>query len=207
MPGFAQAQRRALADLFIEKGPSAPTLCEGWNASDLAAHIVIRERRPDAAVGILAAPLAAYSERVRRSTRDTNSWTDLVAQVRNGPPAPLRPIDDAINTVEFYVHHQDLRRAGDATAWPEEDPALQEALWRHLRSMSRILFRRSPVGVTLDAGSYGLASAKGGPATVTLRGMPSELLLFGFGRTRVAKVDLDGDDVSVERLRQTRLGL
>lgn len=207
MAGFAQSERHALADLLLEKGPSAPTLCEGWNASDLAAHIVIRERRPDAAAGILAPPLASYSERVRRSTRDASSWTDLVAQVRNGPPALLRPLDETMNTVEFYVHHQDLRRAGDPGAGPEDDPALQAALWKRLRAMGRLLFRRSPVGVSLDAGSYGLASVKGGPATVGVKGLPSELLLFGFGRGKVAKVDLDGDEVSVERLRQARLGI
>ena len=51
-------QRISLAELLLEVGPDAPTLCEGWTARDLVAHLVIREGRPDAAIGILGGPLA-----------------------------------------------------------------------------------------------------------------------------------------------------
>ena len=37
----------ALCDLFEEVGPDAPTLCGDWTTRDLAAHLVMRERRPD----------------------------------------------------------------------------------------------------------------------------------------------------------------
>src|SRR5882762_622635 len=36
-------ERRELCDLFLELGPDAPTLCEGWTTLDLAAHLVLRE--------------------------------------------------------------------------------------------------------------------------------------------------------------------
>ena len=42
---FDAQERIKLCDLFDELGPSAPTLIEGWTAHDLAAHIVLRERR------------------------------------------------------------------------------------------------------------------------------------------------------------------
>ena len=51
---FAQIERQDLCTLFEDLGPDVPTLCEGWTARDLAAHLVVRERRPDAALGILA---------------------------------------------------------------------------------------------------------------------------------------------------------
>lgn len=48
----ARRERRALVATFREVGPQAPTLCEGWNTTDLAAHLVVRERRLDATAGI-----------------------------------------------------------------------------------------------------------------------------------------------------------
>ena len=47
---FARDERIALCDLLDETGPEAPTLCEGWRTLDLAAHLVLREHRPDAAL-------------------------------------------------------------------------------------------------------------------------------------------------------------
>jgi hypothetical protein len=93
--GDAQGERRALADLFLELGPDAPTLCEGWRTADLAAHLVVRERRPDAALGIVLGPLAGHTERVQRAVRDGRPWPDLVALFRDGPPWPFRlgPVD------------------------------------------------------------------------------------------------------------------
>ena len=83
---LAQQERHALCDLFAELGPAAPTLCEGWTAADLAAHLVVRERRPDSGPGIVWPPLAGYTDRVRLAERDKTPWTELVAAVRSGPP-------------------------------------------------------------------------------------------------------------------------
>ena len=46
MTRYAFAERLALADLMAEVGPDAPTLCGGWTTRDLAAHLLLRERRP-----------------------------------------------------------------------------------------------------------------------------------------------------------------
>ncbi len=76
---LAQLERGRLCDLFLEVGPDSPTLCEGWTTADLAAHLVIRERKPLAAPGIVAGGrLGEYSEKVRLATRDGASFTDLV---------------------------------------------------------------------------------------------------------------------------------
>ncbi|RQX24838.1 TIGR03085 family protein, partial [Micromonospora chalcea] len=66
MPRYARTEREALADLMLELGPDAPTVNEGWTTRDLAAHLLVRERRPDAAGGILLPPLRGYGESVRR---------------------------------------------------------------------------------------------------------------------------------------------
>ena len=59
-------------------GPDAPTLCEGWTTRDLAAHLVIRERRLDATPGILVPQLAGYTAKVQEQVTAATDWTALV---------------------------------------------------------------------------------------------------------------------------------
>src|SRR4051812_32989801 len=65
MTAFAPVERAALADLMAALGPDAPTLCTGWTTRDLAAHLIVRATRPDAAAGIMLAGLAGYTKRVQ----------------------------------------------------------------------------------------------------------------------------------------------
>src|SRR5229473_953479 len=83
---YARDERTALCALLDETGPGAPTLCEGWRTADLAAHLVLRERRPDAALGILGGPLAGYTDRVRRGMTARTPYPLLVETIRTGPP-------------------------------------------------------------------------------------------------------------------------
>lgn len=206
MTRFAQDERQGLCDLLLQVGPQAPTLCQGWTTSDLAAHLVVRERRPDVAPGAVIPALAAYTDKVRLRTREGRSWEDLVGLVRAGPPAPLRPVDEAFNTVEYFVHQEDVRRAEPGWEPRLLDPALEAALWSRLRRMGRLLVRKVPTGLTLDAPGHGRVSLKSGTPAVTVRGAPSELTLWAFGRGPEVRVEYEGDDVSVERLRNARLG-
>ena len=47
MTSLARRERISLCDTFTRTGPDAPTLCSPWTTADLAAHLVIRDRRPD----------------------------------------------------------------------------------------------------------------------------------------------------------------
>jgi uncharacterized protein (TIGR03085 family) len=205
--GYAQAERQSLCDLFLAVGPGSPTLCEGWQTADLAAHLVLRERRPDAGPGILLSPFARYTARVQAQIRDRSSWEELVGTVRRGPPLPLRPADEAMNTVEYFIHHEDVRRAGPEPEPRELSTSFQQALWRRLRGMGRLLFRRSPVGVVLDAPGFGTATVSTKAPAVLVRGDPGELLLFASGRQGVARVNLEGDEDARSRLRAAPMGL
>ena len=60
-------ERAEMCDLFASVGPDAPTLCEGWNTSDLLAHLLVRERRPDAAAGIAVPFLRKHAADVMES--------------------------------------------------------------------------------------------------------------------------------------------
>ncbi len=215
MTGLAQLERQALSSTLTRVGPDAPTLCEGWHSRDLAAHIVLRERRPDAAAGVFLPQLAGHSQRVQDGYAE-GSWAGLVDMVRQGPPgwSPSRvpAVDDAVNLMEFFVHHEDVLRA--APGWGPDQardigPDLQEALWSRLRQMGQLMFRRSPVGIVLVTPEHGRRAVKGPTklGTVVLRGEPAELILFGTGRREVAQVDIDGEPDAVEALRESSFGL
>ena len=74
---LAQQERQTLCDLLVELGPEAPTLCAGWATADLAAHLVVRERRPDSGPGLVWPPLAGHTDKVRRSVRDRTGGRTL----------------------------------------------------------------------------------------------------------------------------------
>ncbi|NBX78840.1 MAG: TIGR03085 family protein, partial [Flavobacteriales bacterium] len=111
---WARIERESFADTLVSVGPDAPTLCSGWNARDLAAHVVLRERRPDAAVGIMVPFLSNYTESVRKNLL-SNDWSELVNRVKLGPPNwnPMgwSSLDNVVNLFEFFVHHEDVLRA------------------------------------------------------------------------------------------------
>ncbi|GGK48175.1 TIGR03085 family protein [Planomonospora parontospora subsp. parontospora] len=207
----ARAERAELSDLLVRLGPDAPTLCEGWTAFDLAAHLVLRERRLDAAPGIALAPLAGYTARVQGSLKADHGFGGLVELVRSGPGGVygLVPgLDSAVNTMEMFVHHEDLRRA--QRVWePRELPAdLEELFWKRVRAGRGLFLRRAPVGVVLHriGGGVALGGANEGPK-VEVTGPASELLLFCFGRQAHARVSLNGDEGSVARLMDASLGV
>ena len=126
---LAQQERNTLCDIFVELGSDAPTLCEGWSTADLAAHLVVRERRPDSGPGLVWPRLAGYTDKVRTTVRDRTSWEELVETVRRGPPILLRPFDGAMNTIEYFIHVEDVRRAQDGWEPRPLDPALADSLW------------------------------------------------------------------------------
>jgi uncharacterized protein (TIGR03085 family) len=205
----AQEQRRALADLLLEVGPEAATLCEGWTTADLAAHLVVRELRPFPALGIVFSPLASRTERVQRSVRDGRPWPELVAQVRGGPPLVMRPrfVDEAMNTAEFFIHVEDVRRA--QTGWePRElDADLGQALWSRARFAARTARKSAPPGLVLESPGFGQVTVRTGAPGVTAKGDPGELLLLMSGRQQVARVELDGEPEAVEQVRQAKFGM
>ena len=86
----SQSERAALADLLEQLGPDQPTCCEGWTTRDLATHLVVRDRRPDALPGYglerLSPPLGAWAHRLEDRLRTTTDFAEVVRRVRSGPP-------------------------------------------------------------------------------------------------------------------------
>ncbi|MDJ0344520.1 TIGR03085 family metal-binding protein [Streptomyces sp. H10-C2] len=210
MSTHAQRERLLLADLLESSGPGAPTLCDGWTTRDLAAHIVVRERRSDAAAGILIPQLAARLERVRQEYA-LKPYEELVQLIRTGPPRmspfALKQIDEAANTVEYFVHSEDIRRAQPEWIPRELDSVFSDTLWKRLERMARVAGRRSPVGLVLRRPDGQTAVAHKGTPVVTVTGEPGELTMFALGRQDAARVETDGDKAAVTKVYETKLGL
>jgi uncharacterized protein (TIGR03085 family) len=209
---YSREERLALCALFEKTGPDAPTLCEGWTTGDLAAHLVLREHRPDAAAGVLGGPLAGYTARVQQRLRTRIPFPDLVRMVKSGPPRlsvmALPGMDERVNTVEYFVHHEDVRRA--APDWEPRELSSGESamLWQRLRG-ARFMLRHAPVGVELarddmeaDGQAYRITARNATPA-VTVIGSPAELTMWATGRTAAARVSFDGTEAAVTKLTAT----
>ncbi|MCX2922594.1 TIGR03085 family metal-binding protein [Streptomyces sp. NEAU-W12] len=207
MSTHAKRERLLLADLLETAGPEAPTLCEGWRTRDLAAHVVVRERRPDAAGGIVVKQLAQRLERVTAEFT-AKPYEELIRLIRTGPPrfSPfnLKQIDELSNVVEFYVHTEDVRRAQPDWTPRELDPVFQDTLWSRLEQTARMVGRGAATGLVLRRPDGRTAVAHRGTPVVTVTGEPSELLLFVYGRREVAEVELVGDADAIERLNASK---
>ncbi|MFJ7072609.1 TIGR03085 family metal-binding protein [Streptomyces sp. NPDC098781] len=207
MSTFAKRERLLLADLLEAEGPDASTLCEGWTTRDLAAHVVVRERRPDAAAGILIKPLAPRLDKAMEEFAG-KPYEELIQLIRTGPPRfspfQLKQVDEASNTIEFYVHTEDVRRAQPDWTPRELDPVFQDALWSRLERSARLVGRSAPTGLVLRRPDGQTAVAHKGTPVVTATGEPSELLLFVYGRQSAAKVELDGDQDAIAKLNEAK---
>lgn len=120
----AATERQALVRALREKGPTADTLCEGWNAHDLAVHVVARDSHPHVIFGRELPVVGSRAQEQYRSIEEL-SFAELVDRIEAGVPswhpARSRAVDDAMNTLEFFVHTEDVLRAEESTASPGAD--------------------------------------------------------------------------------------
>lgn len=207
MTNAADAERAALCDLLDELGPTAPTLCEGWRTRELAAHLTVRDRAPRVWAGLLVPRLAGQADKVTAAAAE-RPYPELVAAVRAGAPVwsplGLPVLKDALNLLEYVIHHEDVRRAQPGWGPRAVPTALADNVWTALRLAARPAVRKARDGVVLRrAGSDATITGKGGALTVTVTGDPVELALFVSGRGRVARVEVTGDDAAVARLAAT----
>jgi uncharacterized protein (TIGR03085 family) len=200
---LAARERAALADLLDELGPDAPTCCEGWTTAHLAAHLVTRDRRPDAMPGYalettpVGGRLHAHAARLEDRLRTSTPYAEVVARVRQGPPAWLPmgwPVVDRIDGVEFAVHHEDARRA--QPGWEPRHLPLADAdqLWTAASFFARRAAADLPGGLVLQRSDVPgpPKRIRSGDAVTTVEGEPLEVLLWASGRRDVARVAVRG---------------
>ncbi|WP_336924060.1 TIGR03085 family metal-binding protein [Aquipuribacter sp. SD81] len=202
-------EREALCYSLLAAGAGAPTLCTGWDVLDLAAHLVVRERRPDLAAGVALPPLRGLLDRATAAERD-RGLPAVVERFRSGPP-PWSPfavpgVDVVGNLVELVVHHEDVRRAQGMP--PRTDvPEVQEAVWGLLGVGGPALLARAGVPAVAVRPDGPRRVLRRGDHPVVLTGEPVELLLLLYGRRSAAQVDVGGPSLSVSRFERAHLGV
>jgi uncharacterized protein (TIGR03085 family) len=191
------AERHALADLLLELGPDAPTLCAGWTTQDLAMHVTLIQRRVDSWVGgLLVTRVPAtrgYFDKLVARER-SRPWPEMVDRVRSLPahgPFAHQRLRERIFLRESVVHHEDVRRA-NGLGPRSGSTALQDAVWPILPGFARLLDVPDRVGLELTRPDGRSHLVGRGDATARLVGEPIEMLLYLFGRTAVADVQLTG---------------
>lgn len=203
---FAATERARLAQLFLDLGPDAPTLCEGWATRDLAAHLLIRESHPVAAAGMFI-PLAQGRLDKETGKQLRRDYEDVVREWAAGPPrkSPFALIDTPANSVEHFIHHEDARRGGGEVVPRDFSAVVNRQLHRALRGFAPRMLGKSEVPVILvptglsrvvAADRRGLADR--GSEVVRVSGDVGELLLWTYGRDAV-DLDFEGDLLRVER--------
>jgi uncharacterized protein (TIGR03085 family) len=205
---LAQQERAALVATMRGVGPDHPTLCGDWSTRDLAAHLVVRERRLDAAPGIMIPALAGYTARVQDQVAAADDWNVLLDKVASGPPllSPFKLLDPVVNVAEMFIHHEDVRRA--ATGWePRElDQDAVKALTRQVSLMARMALSKAPARVTLRTPEGKTLATTGHGESVVVTGAPLELLMFSSGRDE-ARVEFSGDENAIAAVKAGRSGL
>jgi uncharacterized protein (TIGR03085 family) len=203
----AQRERHALVETMRAVGPDAPTLCGDWTTRDLAAHLVVRERRLDATPGITISALAGYTAHVQRQVAESTDWNKLLDKVASGPPlySPFKVLDSVANMGEMFIHHEDVRRA--QTSWePRQlDDTTVSALGRGLPLMARLTLGRAPARVLLRTPDGKTVATVGRGPELTVTGDVSELTLFIAGRDEARLTFSDAQ--AVQAVRAARRGL
>ncbi len=209
-----QRERASLCDLLQEVGPDAPTLCGDWTTADLAAHLVVRERSPRAAPGILlGGRFEGTTEKLMERELDRHGYGGVVERVRTGPPLgpmAIRPLGRLTNTIEYVVHHEDVRRPAGGGPRPD-DTELQDAIWSLLRRGARLLVAPGKLGATglrlVRPGSDPVQASGRGDGGAVLTGDPVEILLYIYGRKGVADVELTGDPAARQEVDRAGFGV
>ena len=204
----AQQERAALVTTMRGVGPDKPTLCGDWTTRDLAAHLVIRERRLDAAPGILIPKFANYTERVQNQVAAENDWNVLLDQIASGPPllSPFKLLDPFVNVAEMVIHHEDVRRGESGWEPRQLDASTSAAVAKQVGLMSRLTMSKTPGRVILRTPDGTTLATIGKGAEVVVTGEPVELLMFISGRDE-AKLEFSGDDAAVRAVREGDRGL
>lgn len=201
----AQTERTHLCDALLRVGPEATTLCEGWTAHDLAAHVWLRENEPLAALGNVVPPLKDRSDARLEQFKQQLQNEELVDLIRQGPSRfsafRLPGADEAANSLEFLIHGMDARRPNGVPE-PARDTSYLDWAWNKLVKAAGLLMRGGSVAQVLEREGRPdqFVRVGRGNRIVTVIGRPDELMLYAFGRREAAEVRLVGLDDDIEAL-------
>ncbi|GAB3085473.1 TIGR03085 family metal-binding protein [Corynebacterium aquatimens] len=214
---FQQKEREKLAQLMLEVGPDAPTLCKGWTTKDLAVHLFIRENRTHLAGGYMVPALKPITESAEEKEK-ARPYEEIVKQWAAGPPLHIKPLDKFMNISENFIHHEDVRRGELAGLSTEEvkdrveprefSDVVDKKLMSAAAMMGKLALTSVDVPVILTppnlppvtlGGKRGVAEK--GDRVVRVKGEPGELLLWVTGRDAV-KVEIEGNAGDIAKVKR-----
>lgn len=209
MTSLAKRERYALAQTLRNLGPGSPTLCQGWTSFDLLVHLIARETRPDAALGIFIPALSSYADKVATQIKK-RGFEALVQEFQDGPkkfsPFALPGVEKFANSIEFTVHHEDLLRAQPNYVprfFSDQD---KQFLWKLFTRSGKIFMREAKIGIIAksDQGTY---TIKSGKSCVTIQGEVIDLILFAYGRKSAANIKFEGVDDAIQIIKEAKFGI
>ena len=207
-----RAEREALCDLFLELGPDAPTLCEGWDTIDLAGHLYVREHSLKGGVGIIVSRVSDWHDdaiaRTKDASRTRRSWRRCGSARRSGRSAcstarsTCRRCSCTTRTPAVVSTRRPDR--------PTRSPSSRPRSWTMLHRTHRFTTMKVK-GVHLDLVNSehpdDTIHCGHGDETVQVVGRPGEIILYLLGRTEAAHVELVGTDAAVATLEACSLGI
>jgi uncharacterized protein (TIGR03085 family) len=201
---WLETERQSLVETWKKTDPDSPTLCEGWDARHVLAHLVQREHSLVGSIGDRLVRRKPGDEKFMGAlvdgARTAEGYEALIARFLAGPPrwSPMSWAGESLNLLEYVIHHEDVRRGGWGKLEPRNLPVGQaRAIWAKVPTFGRLAYRKSPVGV-----SVALPDGTRHPVTrdsdgVVLTGEPVELALYVSGRRAAAAVDVSGPSEAV----------
>jgi uncharacterized protein (TIGR03085 family) len=109
-----------------------------------------------------------------------------------------------MNTVEYFIHVEDVRRAQDGWEPRAISPELADALWARVGPGG--MAKKVPATIVMTSPGRADKQSGTGPR-LTLTGDAGELTMFGAGRQAAAKVEISGDATLAAQLRAAPLGI
>lgn len=223
-------QRKILIDLLSTLSPvqwAAESLCTGWDTKDLVAHLIVRERNPFAAIGLVMPRFKGVHDRAmaRMASRPI---PELLTTLAAGPPLWAKV--GQVHIGEDWIHTQDIIRGQAGSIDPDREltpdsgnghPTLVLALTKACDRFAPFVLRNveGPFRVLLTDGqlwrrtwlvrphnrlAIPAANASINP-DVTVTGEVGEILLFLTGRGHHARVTVSGQPEAIRTLT-TNLG-
>jgi uncharacterized protein (TIGR03085 family) len=213
MEQMSRTERAALCNSALEAGEEAPTLCGDWTVKDLVIHLLIRERDPVGATAIVVPQLDRFARR-SADRMGVQDFTTLVERVRGGPPLwslmAVPPLDRMLNTLEYFVHHEDIRRAQPGWEPRELTDREKRILFKGVATAGKGLVRSVGVPVEIrwtDGQRDRSAVLAKGDDPVVVTGEPAELTMFLFGRDEHTGLKFEGPQAGIEALKSANLGV
>lgn len=201
MERWDQVELAALLATLRATEPRTPTVCEGWEARHMAAHLYLRKHRPwRAYTQGEASELAELAEEAADPARYATLIDEFAAPAARLTPMALAegPLGNLTNHLEYVIHHEDVRRGAGPVEPYARSADQNDAIFGALGAFSRMGLKQVPVGVVLVVPGGRRKVVRKAPDSVAVIGAPVELALVVSGRRRAADVEVVGADDAVE---------